>query len=349
MKEISRRGFIKAAGIGCGALVLTGPTGIIGRVAIAAPPTMTGVTYLTPAYKALMWGITEFNKKLQESAGDTFKVEFHDSGTLVKTDEQNAALRAGTIQYMFHTTSYITRTFKILGVTGLPGVVDELYHHGERIKMESPLWKLINDNLVKDGVFMLTAGGGILEPEYIWSAKNKIGSLADLNGKKVRVVSYEATEAMKYFGVAGVRIPSSELYLAVQRGTVDAVVCNISTTYGRRLQEQFKHCYKLPVTGFTISIFVLRSAWEKMDAATKDAFWKASQWFDENYADHINKEFYPKEYWPEMTKAGIDAIDPTPEELKMFSEKCKPILDWWVGEVGQEAGQKAIDMALGKA
>ena len=30
----------------------------------------------------------------------------------MKADEQTSALRTGTIQYMFHTTSYITRSFK---------------------------------------------------------------------------------------------------------------------------------------------------------------------------------------------------------------------------------------------
>ena len=54
----------------------------------------------------------------------SMKIDFFDSGTLVKTDEQVPALRAGTIQFMFHTTSYITRTFPILGITGLPSLCD---------------------------------------------------------------------------------------------------------------------------------------------------------------------------------------------------------------------------------
>ena len=115
--------------------------------------------------------------------------------------------------------------------------------------METPLWKLINDVLAKDNTFMLTAGGGNFEPEYIWSGDNKVASLADLKGKRVRIVSFEAEEVLKPYGVAGARIPSSELYLAVQRGTVEATVANISTVMGRKLYEQVKYCFKLPVTG----------------------------------------------------------------------------------------------------
>ena len=347
-KNMTRRDFMKAAGIGCGAVVLS--TGVPGVFGVAqAAPTFTGVTYLTPAYKALMWGINGFNDRLKKNAGDLFTVDFHDSGTLMKADEQNAALRAGTIQYMFHTSSYITRSFKVLGITGLPSLVEQLYEHGDRIKMESPLWKHLNDKLADDNIFMLTSGGGLLEPEYIWSGAKKIGSLEDLNGKRIRVVSYEATEALKSYGVAGVRVPSSETYLALQRGTVDGAVANISTIVGRRLNEQLKHCYQLPVTGFVISIFVLKESWDKMDEKIKAAFWDAASWFDQNFASHINDEFYKKEYWPELQKGGMEIIAPKPEELTSFDEKAKPIWDWWKKEVGEEWGQKAIDMALGKA
>jgi TRAP-type transport system periplasmic protein len=347
-KSVTRRDFIRTTGIACGAMALTGASGLVGGVVLAAP-TYTGVTYLTPAYKALMWGVNEFNKKLKENAGDVFKVDFHDSGTLMKADEQVSALRMGTIQYMFHTSSYITASFKILGITGLPSLVEQLYEHGDRLKMESPLWTFMNDQMAKDNIFMLTSGGGILEPEYIWSGSNKISSLEDLKGKRCRVVSYEATEALKVYGVAGARVPSSETYLALQRGTVDAAVANISTIVGRRLFEVVKYCYKLPVTGFTIAIYLLKDQWDKFDDKTKAAFWDAAKWYDDNYAREINGRFYEDEYWPQLKEAGLEISIPTDEEYKDFEEKSKPIWEWWKKEVGEDVGQKAIDLALGKA
>ncbi|MEW6262021.1 MAG: TRAP transporter substrate-binding protein DctP [Thermodesulfobacteriota bacterium] len=346
-KGVNRREFIKAVGLAGGALALMRPVGI--GPALAAE-TYTGVTYLTPAYKALMWGINGFNERLQKKAGDLFKVSFHDSGTLVKEDQQVQALRAGTIQYMFHTSSYITRSFKILGVTGLPSLVEVLYEKGERLKMETPLWKLINDSLAKEDMIMLTAGGGVLEPEYIWSgAGKKINSLGDLKGTRCRIVSYEATEALKAYGVAGTRIPSAETYLALQRGTVDALVANISTIMGRKLFEQLKYCYQLPITGFTISLFMLKSKWDKLDDKTKAAFWEASKWFDDNYAKTVNGKYYVEEYWPTLKKAGLEIVKPAQEELKNFEQSSLPVWEWWKKEVGPELGQKAIDLALGKA
>jgi TRAP-type C4-dicarboxylate transport system substrate-binding protein len=344
MGQMTRREFLGATGAG---LVAAG--GPFSRMAMAAAPTYTGVTYLTPGYTDIHPPVIGFVNELKKRLGDQAKIDFFDSGTLVKTDEQTQALRAGTIQFMLHTSSYITRTFPILGITGLPSLVNELYEHGERMNMETPLWKLINDVLAKDNIFMLTAGGGIYEPEYIWSGSKRVGSLNDLKGKRIRIVSYEAEEALKPFGVAGARIPSSELYLAVQRGTVDAVVANVSTITGRKIHEQVKTCYKLPITAFNMSFFFLKTTWDKMLEKVKAAFWEAGKWYDVNGAPAVNRDVYPKQIWPMVTKAGIQTVSPTREELKLFEEKSQPVWAWWKKQVGEELGQKAINLALGKS
>ena len=346
MNRLTRRQFLKVAGAGAGAVVLGLPDGFQGT-AVAAPPTYTGVTYLTPAYKDLFPPIMGFIDRLKKNP-DIMKIDFFDSGTLIKTDEQVSAMRAGTIQFMFHTSSYITRTFPILGVEGLPSLCNHLYEHGERLNMESPLWKLTNDVLAKDNTFRLTAGGGILEPEYIWSGNNKVTSLAELKGKRVRIVSFEAEEVLKPYGVAGSRIPSSELYLAVQRGAVDATVANISTVMGRKLYEQVKYCFKLPLTAFSISIFLMKDKWDKMPDNVKAAFWDAGKWFEQNYATVINKKFYPEIFVPQLEKAGVKTVKPTDQELKDFEQKSQPVWTWWKKQVGEEIGQKAINLALGK-
>lgn len=346
MGDTTRREFLKALGIG--GMVTVSWAGPLRGLALAAVPTYTGVSYLTPAYKGLMYGILGFNDQLKKHP-EVLKVEFFDSGTLVKEDEQISAMRSGMIQYMFHTTSYITRTLPILGILGLPGVCGDLYRHGERLAIESPLWKLMNDQLAKDNIFMLTTGGGIMEPEYIWSGKKKVGGLADLQGMRCRVVGYEATEILKSFGVAGARIPSSETYLALQRGTVDALVANISTIVGRKLYEQIKYCYQLPVTGYSSAAFVLKDKWDKMPEKEKAVFWEAARWTDKNYVKECNHRIHKEEDWPILRKSGMEVLTPSEADVKAFDEKSIPIWKWWKDQVGEEVGDRAIKLALGKA
>jgi TRAP-type C4-dicarboxylate transport system substrate-binding protein len=345
MTQLTKRSFLRLAAASGGALVINGmPV----RIALAQAPTITGVTYLTPTYNALMWGINGFVERLKQAGGDAITVEFYDSGTLLGADEQTSALRAGTIDFMVHTSSYISGSLPILGVTGLPSLVEELHQHGDRLAMGTPLYDLINEQLAGANLFMLTSGGGIMEPEYVWSGASRIASLDDMSGKKIRVVGYEAATTFEKFGVAPVRIPSSETYLALQRGTVDGAVLNISTVLGRKLQEQLKYCWKLPSTAYAQQIFLLKDRWDAMDEQTQAAYLEAARWFDENFAKTVNSDWYPNKYWPQIDEAGIEIIDVAPEDAQKFEQAAQEAWTWWKGEVGEEVGQKAIDYALGK-
>ena len=346
---VSRRNLLKySLGATAGAAFLS--TGsLLSRPARAAT-TLTGVYYIPPSYKAISYAPDGFVQRLRDHAGADIKVDYYPSGQLLKADEQLPALRSRSIDFMFHTTSYITRSVPILGITTLPGIVGELYANPDRLAKGSPLLNLINEQLAKNNLYMLNAGGGVLEPEYIWSTKaSPVRQLEDLRGKKIRVVGFEATMALENYNVAAVRIPSSETYLALQRGTVDAGVFNISTVVGRSLQEQLSYCYKLPTTGYTVAPFMLRDRWDSLDSDVKAAMEDASDWYADNFAPYANKDVYPNEYWPKVTAAGVETIEPTAEDTASFNRAIQPVWDHWMKEVGQEVGQRAIDLALGKA
>ncbi len=342
-----RRQLIKAAGISGISFLLSG-IGPYRELARAGKPVFKGVTYMPPAYRALRFGIDGFVEELKQNVPDGMKIDFYDSGTLMKADAQLSALKEGAIQFMFHATTYISQFFPILGITGLPGVCEHLYEHGERLAMESPLWKIINEELAKDNLFMLTVGGGLLESEYIWSREKKITRLSDLKGSRCRVVGYEASELLKKLGAIPIRIPSSQTYLALQRGSVDTLIASINTVIARNLQDQLRFCYKLPVTAVGVAIFLLKSTWDAMSEPEKAALWQASQWYDQNQGKNGYKKIPNEQYWPVITNAGIQIDEPLIEEQDIFLRQAQPIWDWWIKQVGDSTGRKAIDLALGK-
>ncbi|WP_370193459.1 MULTISPECIES: TRAP transporter substrate-binding protein [Aurantimonas] len=332
-----------------GAVALASALGLGTTRPAAAAQKLTGVTYLPPSYADLAYGSQGLVDRINEKAGETVAIDFYDSGRLLSADEQLPALRSGTIDFMFHTTSYVTRSLPILGITGLPGVVGDLARNPDRLKRGSPLFQLIQDELKKNGLTVLSLGGGIMEPEYIWSTKDApIRNLDDIEGKKIRVVSFEATKAIEDLGGASVRIPSSELYLALQRGTVDAAVANISTINGRSIQEQVGHVYRMPLTGFAIGVFVQTDRWEAMDQAVRDAFMDGVEWFDTHSAQVANTDYFEQKYWPAFRELGIEEIEPDQAAVERFNEISANVRESWVSEVGEEVGRRAIALAHGE-
>ncbi|MGB3487125.1 MAG: TRAP transporter substrate-binding protein DctP [Xanthobacteraceae bacterium] len=339
--QLNRRSLLVAA-------AAVGATGWSSRPSFARDK-LTGVIYFTPTYKAIIQGARGFVKAFNGASGGDAALELFDSGQLVKADQQLPALRSGNIDMMFHATSYITRTLPILGIVGLPGVVEQLYEHPDRLAMDSPLMKLINAELAKQNLYMPTLGGGILEPQYIWVRKGaSISNLADLKGKKVRIAEYEATRAMEKLGVSSVRLTSSEIYLALQRGIVDAAVVNIATVMGRSLQEQLSACYKLPVTAYTVAPFVLLDKWKAMPEGRRQAFLTASKWYDSFLAKTSRDDVYPK-YWEQVKAVGVATEAASEQDIAAFGAASKEVRDAWSKEVGEDVGTRAIALAMGKA
>ena len=243
----TRRGFLKALGIGSISLLLPLLTPATGKAG-GRKEICKGVSFLPPAYRAVRSGIDGFIEALTSHPANEMEVQFFDSGTLMNADAQLPELKKGSIDFMFQSTTYISQDVPILGITGLPGICDQLHEHGDRLAMESPLWKLINDELAKENLFMLTIGRGLVEPEYLWSTDLKITGLADLKGRTCRVVGHEAARLLEQVGARVVRIPSSQTFLALQRGSVESAVFAVDTVIARNLQNQLRYCFKLPIT-----------------------------------------------------------------------------------------------------
>ncbi|MCP4749201.1 MAG: C4-dicarboxylate ABC transporter substrate-binding protein [Desulfobacteraceae bacterium] len=345
MYNPARRQLLKAACLGGASILFAGlyPH----KASASAMDIYKGVTYLPPAYRGLRYGIDGFIDTLKQNIFDGTEIQFFDSGSLMKADAQLPALMEGNIQFMFHATTYITRSVPIVGVTGLPEICDQLYKHGNRLAIKSPLWRLINDQLAKDNLFMLTVGAGLTESEYIWSRYKQIKELTDLKGMRCRVVGSEVSRLIEKFGGKTTRIPSSQTYLALQRGTVDAAVLAINTVIARNLQEQLRFCLKLPVTGVGVAVFFKKDYWDSMPASIKEAFWKAGKWYDTHMSRTGYQQIPREQYWPLIQKAGITITIPTDRQKADFLRQVKPIWNWWKGQVGETLGAKAIALARG--
>jgi tripartite ATP-independent transporter DctP family solute receptor len=72
--------------------------------------------------------------------------------------------------------------------------------------------------------------------------KKAIKTLEDFKGKRVRGYGEISTEMIKNLGGAPVFLSVGEVYIALQRGTMDGVLTSLGTAYERKFYEVVKHC-----------------------------------------------------------------------------------------------------------
>lgn len=117
--------------------------------------------------------------------------------------------------------------------------------------------------------------------------KGKIGGLADLKGKKVRVGNRTLAEFVEALGGTGVTLAFSEVVQAMQTGVVDCAITGTLSGNSAKWYEVADTIYALPLGWSQVMHAVNVKRWEKLDPKTQsfikgeiakleDAIWKAA-------------------------------------------------------------------------
>lgn len=121
-------------------------------------------------------------------------------------------------------------------------------------------------------------GSGDLRDLYIYS-KFPVNKLADLKGKKLRHFTADGIKAFNAVGISTQNVPSSELYLALKTGVVDAAV--YANTYTRSQSIYETTCCATYVGPFSAAfpdnLVFTPVAWEKLDASMRQAIKAAGE------------------------------------------------------------------------
>ena len=211
---MKRRNFLTTAAVGAVATTLAAPA-----IAQAAPKVSWRLTSGFPKSLDTIYGGAEvFAKIVSEATDGQFEIQVFPSGELVKTPEAADAVSNGTVEAT-HTVSYYywgkDPAFAI--GSALPfGLnarsANAWQYHGGGIE-------LMNAFYAKHNLYGLPGGNtGVQMGGWF---RNEIKSLADLQGLKFRIGGL-AGKVMEKLGVVPQQIPGSDIYPALERGTIDA-------------------------------------------------------------------------------------------------------------------------------
>lgn len=95
-------------------------------------------------------------------------------------------------------------------------------------------------------------------PAQVLFSNEKIGSLEDLKGKKIRASGWTTAEFIEALGATGVNLAFSEVPQSLQRGVVDGAVTGSLSGFNAGWGEVAKYLYPLPIGGWDYIIGVMR-------------------------------------------------------------------------------------------
>lgn len=173
---------------------------------------------------------------------------------------------------------------------------------------------------------------------YILS-KKPFQSLEDLKSVKLRHWSRLGVDVFRSVGVPAQVIPASELYLALQNGTVDATV--VPVNYAASLADVTDYAsYATPFIASTPSGFLARQkTWNALPNEFKEV-WQdvTSAQMQKDLASYDEDTIEPQ-LLEELKTKGITILDPLPEEDRRTLQ-AQALRSW--RESAKKLGRKSI-------
>lgn len=303
---------------------------------------LTAAGYVPPSYEDLHPPMQAFVDYVNEHGKGIVQIDYHHSGTLLAAGELLPGLLQGTVDIIFHTDSYLTGSLPILGAMELPYLFDSREGYIENTQRDTELYALINQELAKDNVFMLATTAGFIE--HLWTVDRPIRSPDDLAGMRVRTAGLIEARFIEELGGSTTTLSSAELYEALDRGTIDAVMSYLGTIPSRSLQEIVRYVNDGIFGSYGENIFFRLDRWESLPEEAKAILIEAAEIFETEGNAHIMR-VHDEQYWKEVQDAGVEIVRSTPEEEAAFREAARRVWDWWLEQVPADVGARVLEIA----
>ena len=137
-----------------------------------------------------------------------------------------------------------------------------------------------------------------LTAQHFWN-KKEVDTLADVRGVKMRTYDKNTTDMLDAVGAAPLRIDFTELYTALQQGTVDGMVTSIASVISLKAWEVVTYAN---LTGFSTGglncLAINTEAWSELSGDQKAGVLEASR----------DVEHWLRMRVPEIERTGLDTL-----------------------------------------
>ena len=279
-------------------------------------------------------GLHSFAEKVKEYSKGEMEVQVYDAGALYRDAEIVKAIRGGSVEMGFAFTNRWPGLIQATDIFDTPFLFRNLDDLAYFQKEAGPL---MNEAFAKYGVQMLCW------IDYgwnqFWNNKRPLKTPEDFKGLTMRSFSPSDAETLKALGAAPTIMSSSELYMALQRGTIDGTTTGMPAGISRKVIEVQKY---LTVANYSLSQGLLQANlkwWKSLTAAEREIITKAA----------LETEAYVRELTgkaeesarADVAKAGLEIHDPTPAEREAFIKATAPVREAYLQKAG-DMGTKLL-------
>lgn len=336
LKGLLITSMLSAGLVGCGGgQQAEPPAGQPGQAAPADVRTIRagiGLNDQHPQYK----GLLKFKEIVEAETNGAIVVETYHSGQLGDDRTMMEALQLGTQEMTIPSTAPIANFVPDFSVFDIPFLMPS-EEVADKVLLESEIAQQLLDKLPAQNLVGLTYWENGFR--NLTNNKRAVATAADFKDLKIRTMENQLhLAAFRALGANPTPMAFSELFTAMQQGTVDGQENPIATIYLQKFFEVQKH---VSTTQHIYSPFVVLLSKSFWDASTpeqqeilKRAALEAGQ-----VQRQLNREANTK-YLEELRTAGMTVTEVTEEARAEMKSVTDTVLDQFADKIGRETIDK---------
>lgn len=303
----------------------------------SAAATVVKIGWPTADSKIDPYAITAryFAEELEKAAPGKYDIQFFGNHQLGDETEMLQGLRLGTLEFGVFTGTYIGNIVPAFQLNDLPFLYSTNKQAHETL--DGKAGELMQEKLAQKGM----VGLGFAEAgfRHVINNKRPITKPDDLSGIRLRVQPSDIFIAsFRALGANPVPMSWSDVFTAVQQGTIDGLEIPLAVIYANKYPEVTKYLSLTNHTYNALSLLASGKTWKKMSAAdqkvvqaaAKQAIARQRQTVSDNNIEMLQK----------LKDAGMQ-VNEIPD-LSQFRKRASGIYDEYRNKIGADV----VDAAL---
>jgi tripartite ATP-independent transporter DctP family solute receptor len=292
-----------------------------------------------PSSHPLVKAMDVLKNKANEKSKGSVTIQIYPAGQLYNDKNMNDAIISGGIDMGLNTVGRWATIVPAMDIFDVPFIFPSYEKVDKAI--DSGLGEKLGSELMKKGVRpLIWADYG-----FVQYANNKklVKTPADFDGLKIRGYSKYSAETIKAMGASSVTMGSSEVYMGIQRGTIDGQTSGTTAMRDRKMYEVHKY---LTVTNHASPEFIVainEKSYSKLNADQKKALDAAA--IEVRDMIRANAKAEDLKALADLKAKGMEVYEVPENELQAWRDATKPVWDIFIKENGK-FGQELIDICV---
>lgn len=280
-------------------------------------------------------GLDYFAKLVSDKSGGELKIQVFPNSSLGDNTAMMEQLQFGSLDMMAPSVAALSGFTPSTAIFDLPYLFKNEAAAEE--VLDGPLGDTVGKALEPQGFYLL---GWMTQSWRHLTCNKEVTKPADVAGIKIRTM--DSKYHMAHFntlGASAIPMAMSELYTALQQGTIDAQENPYTNIVNSRFYEVHKYVVETGHIYDACPLIISTITWKRLDdnqkKIIKEAAAEAVNWerAEVKKDDAVFRE--------QVKKSGTTVIVLTPEQRAEFRKAAQPVYDEFVKEQGQ-AGADAV-------